>query len=204
MTRRPADLVEPETDSEGFLSRWSKRKTEAAQSEPDVDVAEVTDETPSEESAEPLLTDEDMPDIETINGDSDVSGFLSPGVSDALRKKALRKMFLSAAFNVRDGLDEYDDDFTSFEKLGDIVTADMKHQMEMEEARKKLAESLEAEQSVDDSDQAAEEVAVAEPEADTEQSESFSQDDAASDHVETGHIEQDSDGSEPEDEKNIG
>ncbi len=73
---------------------------------------------------------------------------MSPGVSDELRNLALRKLFRASVFNVRDGLDEYDDDFTTFEKLGDIVTSDMKHRVEMEE--QKLREKLEAEQPVDD------------------------------------------------------
>ena len=78
-----------------------------------------------------------MPALETLDEDSDYSGFMSSGVSDELRKMALRKLFSAPGFNVRDGLDEYDDDYTKFEKLGDVVTCDMKHQMEME-AMKKL------------------------------------------------------------------
>ncbi|MCH6566372.1 MAG: hypothetical protein IH811_10945, partial [Proteobacteria bacterium] len=54
------------------------------------------------------------------------------------------------------GLDEYDGDYTSFEKLGDIVTADMRHQMELE-ANKKLErearEIAEAETTPDEQDQ---------------------------------------------------
>ena len=46
---------------------------------------------------------------------------------------------MSAVFNVRDGLDDYDEDFTSFEALGDIVTSDMKHQAEMEAERARQA-----------------------------------------------------------------
>ncbi|NIQ95758.1 MAG: hypothetical protein GWN87_17280, partial [Desulfuromonadales bacterium] len=38
-------------------------------------------------------------------------------------------------FNIRDGLDDYDEDFRTFASLGDIVTADMKHQQELAEAR---------------------------------------------------------------------
>jgi len=52
-------------------------------------------------------------------------------------------MFQAPSFNIRDGLDEYDEDYTSFEKLGDIVTADMRHQMEMEAKRKLEAEEKE-------------------------------------------------------------
>jgi len=88
----------------------------------------------------PDLTDEDMPPVESLDENSDYSGFMSPGVSDKLRKLALRKLFAGKGFNIRDGLDDYDDDFTNFEPLGDIITSDMKHQAELAEQRKKEAE----------------------------------------------------------------
>ena len=34
-----------------------------------------------------------------------------------------------------DGLDDYDDDFTAFEALGDLVTADMRHERAREAER---------------------------------------------------------------------
>ena len=73
---------------------------------------------------------------------------MSPGVSDELRNLALRKLFHAPVFNIRDGLDEYDDDYTSFEKLGDIVTSDMKHQIEVQQ--RKLREALERENQAGD------------------------------------------------------
>ncbi len=88
----------------------------------------------------PVLTDTDMPSLDRLDEHSDYSGFLSPGVSDALRKRALRKLFTATVFNVRDGLDDYDEDFTSFEPLGDWVTSDMKHQAEVQEKRRREAE----------------------------------------------------------------
>ncbi len=92
-----------------------------------------------------ILTDEDMPAVDDLTEDSDYAGFLSPGVSEKLRKVALRKLFAGAGFNIRDGLDDYDDDFTNFPALGDIVTCDMKHQMELAEERKRKAEQEAAE-----------------------------------------------------------
>ncbi len=88
---------------------------------------------------EEVLTDEDMPPLDSLDQDSDYSGFLYPGVSEGLRRRALRKLFTSAVFNVPDGLDDYDEDFTSFEALGDIVTSDMRHQAEVEAERSKQA-----------------------------------------------------------------
>ncbi|NCF38013.1 MAG: DUF3306 domain-containing protein [Gammaproteobacteria bacterium] len=182
-------------NKESVLSRWSRRKLEA---EKEVRPADLT--LPSEIEAEPsapaaetetgpLLTDADMPDIESLDEGSDFSGFMSEGVSDELRNLALRKLFRAPVFNIRDGLDEYDEDYTSFEKLGDIVTCDMKHRIEMQEQklREKLAaeteaaeaekdalettdgedemDALEAIDDADETEQSAAAVATADPEA---------------------------------------
>ncbi len=154
-----------EDRGESVFSRWSRRKLAVKQEEESlqepIEVAKLEAgsesplaEVPVEAEAEaPPLTDADMPDIETLTEESDFSPFMSPGVSDELRKLALRKLFRASVFNVRDGLDEYDDDFTTFEKLGDIVTSDMKHRIEMEE--KKRREKLEqpADDEIEDIDE---------------------------------------------------
>ena len=80
-----------------------------------------------------------MPPLESLGEDSDYSGFLSPEVSDKLRQTALRKLFHGKAFNIVDGLDDYDDDFITALPLGDIVTADMRHQAEIELEKAKAA-----------------------------------------------------------------
>ena len=137
-------------NKESALSRWSRRKQEAAKAPPvgEQAPAEVADglvlpQTDEVVQEPEILTDADMPDIDTLAEDSDFTGFMSPGVSDELRNLALRKLFYAPVFNIRDGLDEYDEDYTSFEKLGDIVTCDMKHQIEVQE--RKLREALEQE-----------------------------------------------------------
>ena len=164
-TRTPAE-------AEGPLRRWARRKREAALEEKafhsrreTVPAEGLENGEPSDDASEPavveetVLTDDDMPPLESLDENSDFSGFLSSGVSEGLRRRALRKLFLSAAFNVRDGLDDYDDDFTSFEALGDIVTSDMKHQAEMEaeRARQARAETEPAAARADESARAADE-----------------------------------------------
>jgi hypothetical protein len=72
---------------------------------------------------------------------------MSSGVSDELRNLALRKLFHASVFNIRDGLDEYDEDYTSFEKLGDIVTSDMKHQIEIQQRKLREAQQQELRQA---------------------------------------------------------
>lgn len=141
-----SDTDTPSQQEEGFLSRWSRRKHVAKTGidekpleeslegpEEEILIAADSDEEPSDAALteEDFPTDSDMPAVESLDNDSDYSGFMSPKVSDELRNLALRKLFLGGMFNTRDGLDDYDDDFTSFEKLGDVVTADMRHQMEM-------------------------------------------------------------------------
>ena len=74
----------------------------------------------------PILTDEDMPPIEGLGENSDFSQFLSSGVSDQLRNLALRKLFNLPQFNVRDGLNDYDEDFSKIPVLAQEVAAKMR------------------------------------------------------------------------------
>jgi hypothetical protein len=136
-------MSDAERSDGGFLSRWSERKLHARQGqelpEPEEVLQAAADQTAATvaaDASERLLTDEDMPPLESLDADSDYSGFLSRGVSEALRRKALSKLFQGAHFNVTDGLDDYAEDFTKFAPLGDIVTADMRYRME--QAAKRL------------------------------------------------------------------
>ena len=146
---------------ESRLSSWSRRKLQTAEETQIEDLAQEVErhippeedlvknqledgfieEQQSNEAPRPVLSDADMEPVEALTENSDFTKFMSPGVSDELRNLALRKMFQAPVFNIRDGLDEYDEDFTTFEKLGNIVTADMRHQMEME-ANRKLEEEV--------------------------------------------------------------
>nr|WP_300309497.1 DUF3306 domain-containing protein [Halomonas sp.] len=52
-----------------------------------------------------------LPDPDSLPAGSDIRAYLDPGVDKALRKKALRRLFSAERYNVRDGLDDYDEDF---------------------------------------------------------------------------------------------
>jgi len=166
------DSDQPRSDDESRLSRWSRRKRDLArprsgsmQDAEDSATRSLSSDSLEDTSThlppaadrdvsgdlesgdaddEPQLTDADMPDIETLTPDSDFKPFMSQGVSHALRRKALRKLFASPFFQIRDGLDDYDDDFTSFAPLGDTVTADMKYAEERKEMLRREAEEAEA------------------------------------------------------------
>ena len=100
---------------------------------------------PVAEADEHEITGEDLPelpDLSELGEDSDYSMFMAKGVSREKRQAALRQLFRSPKFNVTDGLDDYCEDFTKFEPLGDIVTADMRHHAER--LARKALEALEA------------------------------------------------------------
>lgn len=138
------EIIPPEEES--FIGRWSRRKQAAQEDQTEL---QQNDMPTADVKNTVLLTDADMPPLETLNEGSDYTGFLSPKVSESLRKAALRKLFGSSGFNIRDGLDDYDEDFTQFAKLGDIITADMRHQMEME-SRRRLEQLAEQETTEND------------------------------------------------------
>ena len=73
-----------------------------------------------------------MPPLESLDSDSDYSVFMSPGVSEQLRTLALRKLFHLPAFNITDGLNDYDEDYTQFASLGGVVTHEMKRLLKRE------------------------------------------------------------------------
>ncbi|MCP5265962.1 MAG: DUF3306 domain-containing protein [Burkholderiaceae bacterium] len=95
-----------------------------------------TDEPPTDAS-NPI--DASLPPLESLDANSDYAQFMQPGVSDEIQRLALRRLFRLPGLVVRDGLDDYDEDFTEFEPLGDIVTADMRHRMALE--RERLAQA---------------------------------------------------------------
>jgi len=170
-----SDQDDKELSQAGFIDRWSARKKQRAQtleSEPVIagSAVQLDSETQTEqplttethtdtalsepEDTEPLLTDDDMPAIPTLTAKSDLSAFFNQGVSAGLRRAALRHVFQLPVYNERDGLNDYDDDFTRFEPLGDTITSDMKwhkerKEREAEEAAAKLRaqEELEQEQA---------------------------------------------------------
>ena len=122
---------DPDND-ESFVSRWSKRKQEAR---PDTDPATEASQPLEQDSAtaaRPVLTDADMPDPDSLQADSNFAAFMSPGVSEWLRAKALRRLFRLPGLHTPDGLDDYDEDFTRLAGLGDTLTHEMRRMLARE------------------------------------------------------------------------
>ena len=148
-------------EADGFLGRWSRRKAQARRGEipPEPGDRPAPEEIASDEQrddtvavagteARPLQdgndeaeTPRELPSLDSLDENSDYSMFMASDVDPDARRDALRKLFRSPKFNVRDGLDDYDDDFSSPEPLGDIVTAEMRRRMKRELERLLTPES---------------------------------------------------------------
>lgn len=141
---------------ESFLAHRARLKSERQREPEPAPVSQAIEEAPAGQSAavaEPdaqPLTDADMPPLESLTAESDFTQFLAEGVSDALRRAALRKLFHLPEFNILDGMNEYDEDYTNFEKLGEVVTYHQRRMREREEAEK--AEKAAAEQEAQRAD----------------------------------------------------
>ncbi len=120
--------------SGGFLDRWSRRKLASAgkalladapasgmppAAEPGGQGELVpTGARPAHaldagaEAAVPSAVEAQLPAVEGLTLASDFTGFLKEEVSEALRRKALQKLFADPHFNRMDGLDIYIDDYS--------------------------------------------------------------------------------------------
>ena len=119
---------------DGFLSRWSRRKTALRVGQPVAEPlappvmpptmaepvrAELVDAppaTPVAPSPEPARTADEKPaptldDVAKLAVGDDVKRFIAPDVEPAVRNAALKKLFAEPNFNVMDGLDTYIDDY---------------------------------------------------------------------------------------------
>ncbi len=121
---------------EGFMSRWSRRKTlsrDGTQSAPEAEAAappgkqavppapvcapaqpfaapEQDNAPPSAQDALPAPT---MDDVALLTRGSDYSRFVAPGVDETVKRAAMKKLFSDPHFNVMDGLDVYIEDYNT-------------------------------------------------------------------------------------------
>lgn len=134
-----------------FFSRWSQRKLdestdEALEVEQTLEAPELTSSDSSSSEISPadlssemkaaapqslesdaLETNEEVhaADVQDLapeaTEDLSVAQLLVSEASESVKKAALRKLFLSEEFNVRDGLDDYDDDYSNLKSLSEGV-----------------------------------------------------------------------------------
>jgi hypothetical protein len=116
---------------EGFLNRWSRRKTEAQRSsgsldptppaEPALDINSA-----QESSGEPAANVEPATNVDCASLDfsSDFSRFVAPDISDTLQTAALRRLWATnPLFGASDGLDVYRADYAGASPVGVLAAA---------------------------------------------------------------------------------
>ena len=100
-----------------FIGRWSRLKQKRRRTKQPHGGPAKEPEAPAQGQASPGAGDSqgtppELPDIETLDKDSDFTVFMKEGVPEALKRQALRKLWRSdPVFAVIDGLDDYDDDY---------------------------------------------------------------------------------------------
>jgi hypothetical protein len=114
---------------EGFLNRWSRRKTESQLSSGSLDPTPPTPpsdpafdmDSAQERSVEPATNI----DCTSLDFSSDFSPFVNRGVSDALQTAALRRLWATnPLFGASDGLDVYRADYAQPSPLAALAAAD--------------------------------------------------------------------------------
>lgn len=107
-----------------FISRWSKRKLDAEQ-EQNASLTEL----PPEDAAGQLESDGSSTEI-TLEQDSEetsvVAALLVSEAESAVKKAALRKLFLSGEFSEIDRLNDYDHDYKAVKSLSTDVAAKLR------------------------------------------------------------------------------
>jgi Protein of unknown function (DUF3306) len=114
---------------QSFLSRWSRRKLDAAKEVAAKEVA-APKSAPAPAQAAPATTQSAVtpPSVETLQGlASDYKDFLRPEIEERLRRAALKKLFRDPHFNVMDGLDVYIDDYSKPDPIPDAMMRTLAH-----------------------------------------------------------------------------
>jgi hypothetical protein len=106
-----------------FISRWSKRKLDGEQ-----DQNASLSELPSEEVVEQAEGDGGSTDnaLEQDSEETSVAALLVSEAESAVKKAALRKLFLSGEFSEVDRLNDYDHDYKAVKSLSTDVAAKLR------------------------------------------------------------------------------
>jgi hypothetical protein len=126
------------------LERWSRRKrgVESDVESGSLEAPREPELTPGAEDAEvlgesmpddaeapppPGSLDDQLPDPASLEAGSDFSVFLQQGVSQGLKRRALRRLWHTGNYNVRDGLDDYDGDYSQLQPLAREAAQRLRH-----------------------------------------------------------------------------
>jgi hypothetical protein len=117
-------------NDDGFLSRWSRRKTDVREGraldeppQPAVHVAAPVAATPAQRASDPEVPHAQptpaptLADVQQLTPESDFTGFMAQGVAPDVKNAAMKKLFADPHFNVMDRMDIYIDDYSQPDPL---------------------------------------------------------------------------------------
>ncbi|WFB46626.1 DUF3306 domain-containing protein [Vibrio coralliilyticus] len=118
-----------------FISRWSKRKLDGEQ-----DQNASLFELPSEEVVEQAEGDDGSTDneLEQDSEETSVAALLVSEAESAVKKAALRKLFLSGEFSEVDRLNDYDHDYKAVKSLSTDVAAKLREWVSQDDEQEHL------------------------------------------------------------------
>lgn len=128
-------------DQDRFLSRWSRLKKEARQTEEKPPQAEANAAPPpavepsapvNDSPSQPVMTSPaavpQLPPLDTLKGlASEYSEFLKPGVDEGLRRSALKKLFADPYFETFERFEAYCEDYTQGEPIPAAMLRTLEH-----------------------------------------------------------------------------
>jgi len=116
-------------DGDDFLSRWSRRKREAAarKAEPQPPAQPKADGSGVPAQAAGVPKAADLPPVESLTFDSDFAAYLRANVDESVKRAALKKLLHDPRFNVMDGLDTYIDDYSINDPIPDEMMKTLEH-----------------------------------------------------------------------------
>ena len=120
-------MSEQSDNKNGLVSRWSRRKLRKIEAD-----SEISSKTAKlDNKSKPTLEKDD----ELIQQQSELPLWQQDDVAPENMQQALAALFRQPEFKEVDHMNEYDEDFTRFDSLGDIVTTEMKRMLKIVEEK---------------------------------------------------------------------
>jgi len=119
-------------EGEGFLSRWSRLKTEVREAEKTPERKPEAAANPpapqAQQPAAPSAPAPELPPIDSLKGlASEYTEFLKPGVDESLRRSALKKLFKDPYFETFEKFEAYCEDYTKSEPIPAAMLKALEH-----------------------------------------------------------------------------
>ncbi|MEO5659652.1 MAG: DUF3306 domain-containing protein [Polaromonas sp.] len=129
-------------EPQGFLGRWSSRKTDVLKGRPLEEPAAIAKPVPvvvggvaesAPLAAMPEASEADKPaekmlsldDVRLLTADSDFTPFMARDVGPEVRNAAMKKLFTDPHYNVMDGLDTYIGDYSKSDPIPESMLRQM-------------------------------------------------------------------------------